>query len=395
MKKSLLRVLAWGSFSLLALNGCGVTPASQSAAISSEEASSEAASSEASLGTSSSELPVSSTSVAPVYDSATYANPIYPLSKTGTAYKQEVADPSSIVKATDGYYYLYSTDRREFRSADLCTWEWVTDSFLDLPTWGDPSNLSSTHIWAPDVVKVGDQWIMYYALSAWGAAYGIGYATAEDAGGPWTDQGALAKTDEIGIGNCIDPFVYVDTDGSVYMTAGSFQGIYIFELASDGMSCKGSVATQSANKVKIAGSLYEGSYITKRGDSYLLWLSAGSCCEGANSKYRVYAGKSDLITGPYTDSKGILMTDDNSTNNLVVWAGMASDKPYAGPGHNSVFRDDAGDDWLYYHSYCDDDHYATRHLFLDKILYDSDGYPYLKDKKPSYQEELDGPRFKA
>ena len=72
---------------------------------------------------------------------------------------------------------------------------------------------------------------------------------------------------------------------------------------------------------------------------------------------------------------------------------MRDDKNVYGPGHNSVLLDDAGDYWIYYHAFSSADNYSTRHLFMDKLLWDDNGFPYIENRIPSFQEELDGPRF--
>jgi hypothetical protein len=51
---------------------------------------------------------------------------------------------------------------------------------------------------------------------------------------------------------------------------------------------------------------------------------------------------------------------------------------------------------MVYHAYVRDDTYATRHLMMDKILWDEKGWPYIHGNKKfqaSYQEELPAPRF--
>jgi arabinan endo-1,5-alpha-L-arabinosidase len=52
------------------------------------------------------------------------------------------------------------------------------------------------------------------------------------------------------------------------------------------------------------GSTYEGSYIIKKDGYYYYFGSVGTCCEGKNSTYRVVVGRSESITGPYTDKAG-------------------------------------------------------------------------------------------
>ncbi len=332
-----------------------------------------------------------SSSTTKAFDNGTYANAILPLTKDGREYKSEIADPSTIVKGEDGYYYVFSTLRRCFRSTDLCLWYVYSESVISRPTWGDDM-ASNPDVWAPDVIKIGENWIYYYSLSAWGGPCGIGYATADDPSGPWTDHGCLFKYSELGISNAIDPCVYVEDDGMVYMASGSFGGIYLFQLTADGLGFEGSKAYQKANKILIAGTDYEGSYIVKRGEYYYLYVSAGSCCEGSSSTYRVYSGRSQKISGPYLDEKGNPLTASASTaTSLVVWAGMGSGRQVIGPGHNSVFQDDKGQDWLIYHSYTDIDNFAARHLMMDKLIYDAGGFPFIDGKKPSYEEELAGP----
>ena len=78
--------------------------------------------------------------------------------------------------------------------------------------------------------------------------------------------------------------------------------------------------------------------------------------------------------------------------NLVIWAGV-NNPDYAGPGHNSIFLDEAGDYWIYYHGFSRLDDFVTRHIFMDKLLWDENGFPYVNKYKPSFQQELPGPRF--
>lgn len=64
-------------------------------------------------------------------------------------------------------------------------------------------------IWAPDINKIGDKYVMYYSMSTWGGEWtcGIGIATADKPEGPFTDLGKLFRSNEINIQNCIDPFI--------------------------------------------------------------------------------------------------------------------------------------------------------------------------------------------
>ena len=239
------------------------------------------------------------------YFNEVYENPLNVTNSLGGLYSGEIADPS-IVKGDDGYLYVFSTGGTVLKSEDGCNFELVTNNIINVPSWWQDIYPSSAGfaIWAPDVIKIGDTWIYYYSLSAWGKCCGVGYATSKNVAGPYEDQGKLFDLNEIGIQNCIDPQVIIDDDGRVYMAVGSFQGLYLLELTEDGMELYNGVQYQNENKVLIAGrpgnwdgATYEGSYIIKEGDYYYYFGSAGTCCDGGNSSYRVYVGRSENIAG--------------------------------------------------------------------------------------------------
>ena len=350
------------------------------------------------------------------YDYSTYYNGEFPLNNNDQPYKGEIADPS-VVKGDDGKFYVFSTIRKLFVSDDMCTWRLLNEQIIPRPTWADGEKYGYPDVWAPDCMKIKDKWIYYYSLAAWDMpSAGIGYAVSDNVYGPYVDKGLLFNEDDIDMNGLIDPQPYIDDDGKVYMLVGSFHGNYLVELASDGMSLLNGKEYQKENKKLIAGiplnyfnnTYYEGGYIIKRNENYYFFGSAGSCCEGLNSSYRVVVGKASNIIGPYYDRNGNNLAQDNggkTIGELCLWSPV-TDKTTAGPGHNSVLIDDAGDYWMIYHSYCDMDNFSTRHLFLDKLSWDDASFPYVSytweneneevkitNYKPSYLIELDGPRF--
>lgn len=334
-----------------------------------------------------------------------YQNPLFVTNNSGNFYGSEIADPC-VVRGDDGYIYCFATEGRVLRSEDGCLWESYSENIISRPTWGD-KYATRPGIWAPDVVKVGDNWIYYYSLSAWGGPCGIGYAVSENVGGPYTDKGMLFTSKEadeslsVGVENSIDPQVFVDDDGSVYMVFGSFVGCYLIRLTNDGMGLFNGVEYQRKNKVLIAGTpggfdankKYEGSWIFKKDDVYYYMGSVGSCCAGKNSSYHVLCGFSDNIAGPYYDSEGrpLNETNDEAAGDLVIQT--SDDLMTIAPGHNSVIMDDEGEFWWYGHCYYEYDNYATRHLAMDKLLWDDNDMPYIENNQLTYNEELDGPSW--
>ena len=200
-----------------------------------------------------------------------------------------------------------------------------------------PQWLPEGGIWAPCINRVGSQYVLYYSKSVWGGEWdaGIGVATSQSPTGPFTDHGNMFISKGIGIQNCIDPF-YIEDGGRKYLFWGSFHGIYGCELSDDGMSLKAGAKPQ-----QVAGSFMEGTYIKRRGGYYYLFGSAGTCCDGERSTYRVTVGRSRSLFGPYVDRQGRPLLDNNFE---VV---LHRNQRVIGPGHNAELVTDAeGSDWL-------------------------------------------------
>jgi arabinan endo-1,5-alpha-L-arabinosidase len=153
-------------------------------------------------------------------------------------YRNPVIDYSlpdpSVIEGDDGYYYLYATeDIRNLpihRSKNLVDWEYVGTAFTDRTR---PDFEPNGGLWAPDINKIGDKYVLYYSMSVWGGELtcGIGCATADKPEGPFTDHGKMFRSNEINVQNSIDPF-YIEDGGKKYLFWGSFRGIYAIELSS-------------------------------------------------------------------------------------------------------------------------------------------------------------------
>lgn len=325
-----------------------------------------------------------------------YNNPVY---------EPVFADPCIIEH--EGKYYAYATeDYGEWKpsddpleyvsnkqivpileSDDLVHWYFKNAAFTALkkPSWGT----MGANVWAPDVVKIGNSFVMYYALSVWGDPDpGIGVATAPEPWGPWTDQGKLFSSNEIGVNNSIDPAVFQAQDGHYYMIWGSFRGLYGVRLTDDGRALEGGLEAAKANKKLVAGldtstpfnlATYEAPYIVYKDGYYYMFVSSGSCCEGLNSTYHVRVGRSTEPLGPYYDDQGRDMCGEN--RGAVVLQASAD---FVGVGHNAVIQDDAGNWYIVYHGF-DTDKPGTygnsnrRSLLIDKLEWDGD-FPQTKDK---------------
>lgn len=290
-------------------------------------------------------------------------------------------DPS-IIEGDDGYFYLYATeDIRNLpihRSKNLVDWEYIGTAFTEhtRPTFEENGGL-----WAPDINKINDKYVLYYSMSVWGGEWtcGIGCATADKPEGPFTDQGKMIRSNEINVKNSIDPF-YIEENGKKYLFWGSFRGIYFIELSDDGLSIKEGSVPQL-----VAGTAYEGTYIYKKEGYYYFFASIGTCCEGLNSTYTTVVGRSDNLFGPYVDKKGGKMLDNK--HEILIH----KNNSFVGTGHNSeIVKDDAGNDWFFYHAVSTKNP-EGRVLMMDKIEW-SEGWPLVTGNSPSI--EADKPVFK-
>lgn len=293
------------------------------------------------------------------------------------SYKNPVVDYSlpdpTVIKGDDGYFYLYATeDIRNMpihRSKDLVNWESVGTVFTKetRPTFEPKGGL-----WAPDINKIGDGYVLYYSMSRWGGEWtcGIGVATAEKPEDPFTDRGMMFRSSDIGVQNSIDPF-YIEENGKKYLFWGSFRGIYGIELSPDGLA-----VAQGAVKKQIAGTAYEGTYIHKRNGYYYLFASTGTCCEGLKSTYQTVVGRSDNLWGPYVDKKGSPMLENN--HEILIH----KNKDFVGTGHNAeLVADKNGDDWVLYHGVSVANP-SGRVLLLDKVIW-KEGWPTVKGDSAS------------
>ena len=285
------------------------------------------------------------------------------------------ADPA-LIRHDDGDWYLFATQDRWddgvehylpiFRSADLVDWTFVGDAFAFPPRWK-----AQGFLWAPDAHRFDGRYVLTYAYSTWGDPNPcIGIATAEHPAGPWEDlDRPLFCSDDVGVRNSIDPFVWVEGRERTLIW-GSFHGIYAIGLSEDGQGVVGA-------KVRLADDRFEAPYVIRRDGHHYLFLSSGSCCDGARSTYITWVGRSENLLGPYVDDLG---RDLRYGGGTVV---LFRNDDWVGPGHNAVATDDAGVDWIVYHAIDPErpnlrSGATRRPVLIDPIEW-RDGWPVVHD----------------
>jgi len=227
-------------------------------------------------------------------------------------------------------------------------WKRGPGVFTNAPPWvakAVPANRGMNY-WAPDVTYLNGRYLVYYAASSFGKCVsGIGLATSptldpNDPAYGWTDRGMVFASTAKDDFNAIDPAIFHDANGSLWLTFGSFwSGIKMIQLN-----------PQTGKRLAPDSEIYslahydsiEASYLYQHGRYYYPFVNWGMCCRGANSTYSIHVGRSKKVTGPYLDRAG---------NDMLYGGGtlfLDSTKPYIGPGHAGIIVDN-GTNWFSCH----------------------------------------------
>jgi arabinan endo-1,5-alpha-L-arabinosidase len=256
-------------------------------------------------------------------------------------------DPSSIVKCKDEYWVFY-TGRGvpSYHSKDLVKWERGPATFKTAPEWIAKIVPDNQHMqyWAPDIMKVGDRYLFYYAVSSFGkmtSAIGLATNPTLDPADPayhWTDQGYVVRTQDGDGYNAIDPSIFHDRDGTLWLTFGSYwSGIKLIQL--DPQTGKRISGDSAIFSIAYNGSI-EASFLCRHDDHYYLFVNWGSCCQGPKSTYNIRIGRSDSVIGPYLDKAGADMMHSGGSLFLDTTNG-----PLIGPGHAGILNAQ-GKEWF-------------------------------------------------
>lgn len=273
-------------------------------------------------------------------------------SRTGLPLEQTASrgivtrDPSTIVKCKDEFWVFY-TGRGipSFHSKDLVKWEPGPLVFRTAPEWiaaAVPENRNMSY-WAPDVIHLRDRYPLYYSVSSFGkitSAIGLATTPTLDPADPaynWTDQGIVVQSREGGDFNTIDPSVFSDDNGTLWLAFGSYwSGIKLVQLDPK----TGKRLTPDAPFSSLAyNKSIEASCLYKHDGYYYLFVNWGSCCRGVDSTYNIRVGRSRSVTGPYIDKDGVDMLRAGGT--LL----LSNKGPLFGPGHAGILNDN-GKSWF-------------------------------------------------
>lgn len=330
-----------------------------------------------------------------------------------------VHDPS--IMEVDGTFYIYGSHMTAAKSTDLRKWTMLGDGYsTSNAVYGSimknqkpfvyagnqfseiPTDDSGTHIWAPDV-KYNEKTGLYYMYgctsSTWNAS-NLYYATSKSPEGPFEWQGALIysgftsenikKTDVLDYvseeyakehyldgdaynfteyPNAIDPTIFTDADGRMWMVYGSWSGgIYLLEIDSETGKVIHPEADPENNvdpyfgKRLLGGghTSIEAPYIVydQEAGYYYLYVSYGSLTREGGYQIRVF--RSQTPDGEYVDMNGktpVIGKGNPSYFGLKLSGNYllpSLEKAYMATGHNSALIASDGKRYICNHTRFDD-----------------------------------------
>ena len=361
---------------------------------------------------------------------------------SATAYELQrvsVHDPSIVWEPSSKTYYIFGTHRAVAKTTDLMSWTEVDpvvsttafsspavkkvkkggveyDFAFNAEAWSKRGSTSydiSGNLWAPDVIynKVLGKWCMYMSVNGDKWYSSIVLLTADNIEGPYTYQAPVVisgfydgtsykDTDlEVVLGtqsslperyatnkwgdrwpNNIDPCVFYDEDGKLWMSYGSWSGgIWMLELDENtglrdydvNYELTGSgdgITVDPYFGKKIAGGYYvsgEASYIEYIGGYYFLFVTYGYL--DATGGYQMRVFRSEKPDGPYVDVRntsaifqsykmnyGSTSNDKRGVNIFGAYGDwghqVVGNWSERSQGHNSIIAAEDGRTYLVYHT---------------------------------------------
>lgn len=320
-----------------------------------------------------------------------------------------VHDPS-VMKADDGYYYMYQTDASygnaheaggHFhcrRSQNLVDWEYLGGTMQEAPAWVKeklntlraeeglaPIENPNYGYWAPVVRKIRNGlYRMYYCIvvndnidgeNSWGERAFIGLMeTADPASNQWEDKGyVICSSSDKGMNdygrpsasdwnayfkyNAIDPTLVITSDNRHWLTYGSWHsGFATIELNPE----TGKTMNELPSPWAIQDNSY-GALVATRGDRNNRWQAS----EGPDVVYRdgyyymfiaygqlevaynTRVVRSENPEGPYVDMLGNSATSGQDMYPEVTAPyKFAGSEGWVGISHCGIF-DDGNGNWFY------------------------------------------------
>ncbi len=331
-----------------------------------------------------------------------------------------VHDPS-IVKYEDTFY-IFGSHLAGAKSSDLMNWTMIgdgvnkTNPIIDNPleemkeafTWAKTGTF-----WAPAVIRLNDgRFYMYYCNCEGSSPLAcLGIAVSDNIEGPYKNLGIILKSgmtttpsengdfyDATIYPNVVDPSVYYDTEGRLWMMYGSYSGgIYVLELNPD----TGFPLEKGYGKKILGGNhlRIEGAFVQYNPDTeyYYMFLSFGGLA--ADGGYNIRVCRAKEPDGPFYDVDGTDMLecrgaagtffDDKAAQKYGLklmgnykWTAEEGEegqtrKGLVSPGHNStIYEEESGKYFIIFHTRFEKKG-EFHQVRVHQMFFNEDGWPVI------------------
>lgn len=287
---------------------------------------------------------------------------------TNPVIQSDFPDPS--ILQVGNRFYAYATNAfgkhvQVARSTDLVQWEPLPDAMPALPAWVD---LNNSNVWAPEVIQIGDTFVMYYtARDLESQRQCVGVATSARPDGGFRDTHSRPLVCLVEQGGTIDagPFrdgeklyLYFKNDGNC---CGLPTHLYAQELAPDGLSLVGAPTPLLVNDQPWEGNVIEAPNMFKHNGNYYLFYSAN---DYGGASYAVGYARCQTPLGPCV----------KASENPILSSRLHLSPPVIGPGGQNVFQV-GNQTWIVYHAWSTTDEGQqgdSRLMWLDRVNWHDD-----------------------
>jgi beta-xylosidase len=281
--------------------------------------------------------------------------------------------PDPFVLADGGGYYAYATNAKDrhvqlLHSTDLHSWRALPDALPALASW---VRQPVPHVWAPEVIKLGERYVLYYtAHDRASDRQCVGAAVSTSPAGPFVDPAPAPLVCQADLGGTIDASPFLD-GGRLYLyfksdgnCCGKPTHIFGQELRGDGLALRGEPTRLLTNGRTWEGKVIEAPTMVLRNGRYVLLYSANDFGNGS------YAAGYASCAGPLGPCEPV---------GDAPFLKSSTEAKLFGPGHQAVFQA-GGQDYIAYHAWelaPDGKRGERRFLYIDKLGW-VDGRPVVQ-----------------
>jgi len=291
----------------------------------------------------------------------------------------QLADPTIFAEA--GQYYLFGTGNNRgfapYQSSDLVNWHGPVGKGPNGLALQMGESFGTKGFWAPQIFKNNGKYYMAYT-----ADEHIGIAESDNPLGPFTQKNIHSIS---GRGKQIDPFIFKDTDGKLYLYHVRLQNgnrIFVARLKDDMSDIDTTTSRECIsaekpweNEAKAPWPVSEGPTVVKHNGLYYMLYS---CNDYRNINYSVGYATATSPMGPWTKQG-----DDAFISRKITGVN--------GTGHGDLFVDASGQLYYVLHTHASNAKVGRRKTAIIKVAFtNSKPAALVADKDSFYYLMLQG-----